>query len=414
MPQPIQKFFDFSDIKPSDYGEDTISIHVDTNDSYVCANVTLTSNNENGQTEPEALVDLTVGATQGELANAVNFIWWADDGDNVLETGENVISTGPIGALTLNQPYPLALADSDENIWTGTGGPLPGASTRYIGKAWCFGALTPAPLTPNNYPSPAANNDGVNGAGRPEDGGIHCNGSALGNETQTDSLTADVSFSAVQSRNNPTFQCDEPRQTCVPGQVNVFANGGFETPEVTNGAQWDVFLAAISSWTVEWRPGLPTTFATFTRPEPGNFELHEGVLGAAFEGNQYIELDSDWNGHGAGPNSEPASTVISQVITTVQGDTYTTSFRFAPRPNTPAADNHVEARFNGVVLGTAGPEAGGGANLVVGDWDLYGPYQFVATSTSAVVSFTDVGTANSLGSFIDDVVVTHAVCTPVP
>jgi hypothetical protein len=50
----------------------------------------------------------------------------------------------------------------------------------------------------------------------------------------------------------------------------------------------------------------------------------------------------------------------------------------------------------------------------VGDWDLYGPYQFVATSTSAVVSFTDVGTANSLGSFIDDVVVTHAVCTPVP
>lgn len=407
----VFRFFDFDDLKPGDYGEDTISLHVATNDAYLCGSVTLTSNNDNTPTEPELEVDATTGDGQGELAGLVNFIWWADDGDNVLETDEELLSPpGAIGSLPLNTPYPLAFADSDENIWDGEA-PVNGNTPYYIGKAWCFGTLTPAPLPQENYDSPAGDNNENDTAGEPEDGGYSCDGSLLGNESQTDSLTADIAFSAVQARHNSEFQCDEPEVVCIPGEENVFANGGFETPEVTNGAKWELFLANISSWTVEWRPGLPTTFASFTRPEPGNFELHEGVLGVAFEGDQYIELDSDWNGTAAGPNGEPASTVISQTIATVPGDTYTVSYAFAPRPNTPAADNHVEVRWDGNLLHTAGPMAGGGSNLTAGDWIPYGPFQFVATDNSTVISFTDVGTANSLGSFIDDVVVTRAVCT---
>src|SRR5690349_21504060 len=48
-----QKFFDFGDVKPGDTGEDTISLHVDTNDAYLCADVTLTSNKDNDCTTPE-------------------------------------------------------------------------------------------------------------------------------------------------------------------------------------------------------------------------------------------------------------------------------------------------------------------------------------------------------------------------
>lgn len=407
----IEKFFDFGDLKPSDYGEDTISIHVDTNDAYLCADVTLTSDNDNTQTEPEAQVDAN-GLTTGELADQVNFIWWGDDGDNVLETGENVISSGPIGALALNTPYPLALADSDQNIWTGTGGPVPGATTRYIGKAWCFGTLTPAPRPASAYPNgPAGDNNGNNVAGEPADGGFTCNGSAVGNESQTDSLTADVSFSAIQARNNGAFQCAEPQQACVPSTSNIFVNGGFETPLVTDSALWDVFPAAITGWTIAWRGDVPTTFNSFTRPEPGNLELHAGVLGAAHSGAQYAELDSDWNGHNPGPDGEPSSTVISQVIPTISGATYSVDYWFAPRPNTDAATNKVEARFNGVVLDTVGPLAGGGGNPA---WQHRGPFVFVATSTApAVVSFTDAGTADSLGSFIDDVTVLQTIC-PAP
>src|SRR3989344_7043000 len=48
-----RQFFNFSDLKPGDYGEDTISIHVNNNESWMCADVALTSNDDNDCTEPE-------------------------------------------------------------------------------------------------------------------------------------------------------------------------------------------------------------------------------------------------------------------------------------------------------------------------------------------------------------------------
>ncbi len=190
------KFFNFLDLKPGDWGEDTISLHVDTNDAYLCADVTLTSNDDNTPNEPELLDDSDTGEGLGELADLVNFIWWADDGDNVLESNETPISPlGPIGALTLNEPFELTLADSDENIWGGSG-PIDGDTTYYIGKAWCFGTMTLAPVAPGDN-SPTVNP------------GFTCDGSLLNDASQTDSLTADISFEAVQARNNPNFQCEE-------------------------------------------------------------------------------------------------------------------------------------------------------------------------------------------------------------
>lgn len=220
----IEKFFDFDDVKPGDYGEDTISIHVENNDSFVCADVTLTSNNENDQTEPEALVDQTAGDDEGELAGLVNFIWWADDGDNVYEDDEKIISgPEPIGALPIGQPYSITLADSLTNIWNEDeeGGPIAGAETYYIGKAWCFGDMEPQALAQDGEVdewSPADDNDNNGKAGEPADGGFVCSGAKLGNESQTDSLTADVSFSAVQARHNSDFVCRPNQTACTPEQ----------------------------------------------------------------------------------------------------------------------------------------------------------------------------------------------------
>ena len=186
-------FFNFNDLKPGDWGEDTISLHVNNNDSYLCADVTLTSTNDNGLTEPEGDDgDTTDGAGNGELQNYVKFVWWADDGDNVLEDNETPIHQNvPLGTGS------VALADSDENIW-GDEGPLPGDSTRYVGKAWCFGDLTLSPVPAGQGVNPTVN------------GGITCNGANVNNVSQTDSMTADISFRAVQSRNNTSFQCTAP------------------------------------------------------------------------------------------------------------------------------------------------------------------------------------------------------------
>lgn len=225
----IEKFFDFPDIKPGDVGEDTISLHVETNDAYLCANVKLTSNDDNGCNEPEALVDGSCnnpGPGEGELAGNVNFVWWADDGDNVLEDNEKVISQGPIGALGTEGSVIIPLADSQNNIWTGGSGPAPGNTTLYIGKAWCFGAINLAPLK----------QDGLNNAITPANstGGIICDGSALNNSTQTDSLTADVVFTATQARNNPGFLCTPPRPTAKLTVTKIVVNNNGGTHQISD------------------------------------------------------------------------------------------------------------------------------------------------------------------------------------
>jgi predicted ribosomally synthesized peptide with SipW-like signal peptide len=274
----IEKFFNFFDLKPDDYGEDTISLHVDTNDAYMCANVTLTSDNDNGLTEPEGLVDVTQGPIGGgELADLVHFIWWADDGDNVFENDEEILSEGPIGGLVLNQPHPIALADSDENIWTGVGGPVPGGVTQYLGKAWCFGTIGTAPVPTDagdQGRSPAGDNNNNQIAGEPEDGGITCNGTSLGNESQTDSLTADVVFEAVQARHNEGFQCEQPRpQRATLTLIKEVINDDFGETQAT---AWTLYAQGASTTNPSGTTGsIAVTGASVV---PGTYTLSEDAL----------------------------------------------------------------------------------------------------------------------------------------
>lgn len=403
----IHKFFDFSDLKPADFGEDTISLHAGTNSAYLCANVKLTSNKDNDCTEPEQGAQGENGAcgtgdpnSNGELAQQVNFIWWADDGDNVLETGENVLPGGPLGALPVGQSAFVTLADSVSNIWNpgNAPGPIPANATKYIGKAWCFGTITPAPL-----PNDASTGPDVRGPG------FTCTDPGINNASQTDSLTADVSFSAVQSRNNPGFKC--PTGNCTfNADANLVTDGGFELPLVTDlGNKWDIFPSPAAGWNILWRDPAPV--APSPRPAIANLELHRGVLGVAFEGAQYAELDSDWDGHANTFNGEPAATVIYQDIPTQIGAHYSLTYRFAPRPGTGTSDNNLESRLGGQLINATGPTAGGGSNLVVGDWILKGPFDFVATTTTTRLQFTDLGsTNNSLGTFIDDVQLKQTTC----
>jgi len=203
---PGHLFFNFLDIKPSDRGEDTISIHVNDNEAWSCMNMTLTKNDDNTCTEPESLDDLTcddpdADLQDGELAQSVNFVFWVDDGDNVLEDNEDekILTQG--NTTTVMNGVTIPLADSTVNKFGGAvGDGLDPEQTYYIGKAWCFGTLGLAPLVQDN------DTDAISPA--TTTGGITCDGSALNNATQTDLLNADIAFSAVQHRNNPGFRCD--------------------------------------------------------------------------------------------------------------------------------------------------------------------------------------------------------------
>jgi len=203
-----QLFFNFLDLKPGDWGEDTISIHVDDNDAWACLDISITEDDDESCNEPELKDDPTcddpdLDPDDGELAGFVNFIFWADDGDNVLEADEveSIFKKGDVDEVFNGQK--IALSDALGGV-LGLGGPLEGGTTYYIGKAWCFGELTTSPVAAGQGVDPTV------------DDGITCDGSGLNNAAQTDKVLVDFEFSAYQHRNNESFTCSGERPSITP------------------------------------------------------------------------------------------------------------------------------------------------------------------------------------------------------
>jgi hypothetical protein len=209
----IEKYFDFDDIKPGDEGEDTITLKVNDNDAWACAKIILTNNDENVATDPEKdagdVSDLGGDLFDGELAQNLHFVWWPDDGDNVLEESEAAkihLNDKLLTLMTFDDPddteLDLTLADSVWNFWddSDSGNPMIGGQEYYIGKAWCFGDLTLVPV---------ADGDGVDPT---VDSGVLCDGVNVDNMSQTDTVVGDIEFTAVQKRNNEDYLCPEHQQ----------------------------------------------------------------------------------------------------------------------------------------------------------------------------------------------------------
>jgi predicted ribosomally synthesized peptide with SipW-like signal peptide len=265
-------FFNFQDLKPNDQGEDTISLHVNTNDSYACMDMVLTSNDDKSSTEPE----LAAGDTpedpnntwDGELAQNIQMFWWADDGDNVYEQGEGALSNGvqTLYNLATSTPFSVALADPTHNVWTPNApGPITGNTTKYIGKAWCFGALTLNPVTQDGLGHTGTNGPQVRGTG------VTCNGTALGNLTQTDGATLDLAFRVVQSRNNPTFSCGGTDTRTAKITVTKIVHNTHGGNNVVSDFQLFVDNGVVTT---------PVTSAVTTTVTPGAYAVSEtGVSG---------------------------------------------------------------------------------------------------------------------------------------
>lgn len=159
-------FWDFTDVKPGDWGTNVISLHVTSNDAFVCMSTEGAQDNENVRIEAELPTDVTPGATEGELSKYLKVVVWDDNGDGVHQNTETVLYSGLLKELATAKLV------------------LPTSTTAYLGLAWCAGAQT------------------VQG-----DGSISCNGSGDQNDAQTDSFVSDVVFTAVQQRNNGDFVC---------------------------------------------------------------------------------------------------------------------------------------------------------------------------------------------------------------
>lgn len=199
----IGKFFNFQDIKPGDYGENTISFRVNNNPAWMCANLNVTDN-------------------KGKLGDHLQVFWWVDtNGDNVYQAGEKVLYGGPKTlnawlALGKGSALPLTFADSYLNwktwdgIHSGNTTPIPGydntdSTIQHLGVAWCFGVLT---VDEKN-------------------GGYKCDGSGDQNEAQGNTVAADLTFNIEQYRNNQNFLCPEHQPFRVESGMMEFGPLGW-------------------------------------------------------------------------------------------------------------------------------------------------------------------------------------------
>ncbi len=149
-------------------------------------------------------------------------------------------------------------------------------------------------------------------------------------------------------------------------QANLVVNGGFEDPNQAPGT-WSIYTT-IPGWTLT-----------------PDVEIRNAVVGTAYEGSNYAELDTT------------ANSIISQTIATMVGAMYEISFAYSPRINIPSASNGIEVYFGGVLIATAT-----GTGTSTHTWQLPS-YLATATSASSVLLFKAVGTNDSLGGSLDDV-----------
>jgi hypothetical protein len=175
------RFWNFNDVKPGDFGRNILSLHAYNNDAFACLTVGDIVDLDNTLTGPENALSDTL--PDGELSPFIKLFIWADvNENNVYDLGETILL--PVNSsLTSALNLPIALQASN---------------TDYFGIAWCAGTQS---LVGNV---------------------ISCDGSSMGNIAQTDSTTATITAYAVQQRNNSGFSC---QSLITPTPTTVATNG---------------------------------------------------------------------------------------------------------------------------------------------------------------------------------------------
>ncbi len=277
-----EKFFDFDDIKPGDWGEDTITLKVENNPVWACAEIAITQDDDGSCTEPELLDDPSCAPDNtalfdGEIAENVSYVVWHDDGDNVLEDNESpsaVLAQGKLDQLEAG--IKLALVDSQVNNLGGNPGEaMLGATDYYLGKAWCFGDMTLEPVAQGEENSPNT------------DPGFSCDEAGINNASQTDMLQADITFEVIQTRNNPNFVCE--KSPILIDTFTVAANattGG--TSAVTLDSNKNYLVKVSGTWSN--RNGVDAVDAEFNSYDNWTTPLDGDPAWTSFGLTQYFNL----------------------------------------------------------------------------------------------------------------------------
>jgi len=156
----------------------------------------------------------------------------------------------------------------------------------------------------------------------PDGGGFSCDGQLLGNESQTDAVTIDVAFKAVQARHNPNFTCKDegPRFANITVVKTVINNDGGNNATST----FQLFVG-----------NTPVTSGVSVEKLPGTYQVSE--LGASgYEATYGGDCDANGSVTLVAGNSytcsitnddiRPNITLIKNVVNNNGGTATTTDF----------------------------------------------------------------------------------------
>ena len=179
----------------------------------------------------------------------------------------------------------------------------------------------------------------------------------------------------------------------APASAGVIFFDSFEQPDTAN---WAVFQSGVGD-NGDW-----------TSVSGSGIEIQDESIGItdAYDGTQYVELDSD---NSRGGVAGPTNSAMAANIDFVAGRTYEISFAYKPRTN--------RADDNGIRLFAV---AFDGANVTdddalfevsettssLSDWMVYSVI-YTAQSGFNAIAFEAFGRDNSLGGFIDAVTVSE-------
>jgi hypothetical protein len=176
--------------------------------------------------------------------------------------------------------------------------------------------------------------------------------------------------------------------------MSLASVSAFATNLVTDGSFEDQAQAA-STW------GIYSSIPGWAAVSPGQIELRNNVAGTAQDGVNFVELDANFN------------SAMQQVVSTVAGQAYSLSFWYSSRPisvyNSAFPGDIVPADSNGLTFnvgaGDVSVYVATENDMTDNDWKLY-TTSFTATGASTTLTFTAVGTNDSYGTSLDNVVLT--------
>lgn len=174
----------------------------------------------------------------------------------------------------------------------------------------------------------------------------------------------------------------------LPSQAaaNLVVNGGFEAIEVSSG-----------SWlNVSSMPGWSLLTGSGNGFQGSGFEVRNDVDGSAYEGQNFIELDTNGN-----------TSIAQSFANLVAGASYQLSFAYAPRQDVASGSNGIQVMWNGQQLGSTLTAQGGN----VQGWTLYS-FDVSALAGSNQLSFRAVGRSDGFGGSLDAVSLVSQVPEP--